>query len=73
VLKRGVLHIAAASGAPIVPLRFRYSRAVRLPRWDRWALPLPGSTIEIDVAPPVRVRSDDLEASGRALERALGA
>ena len=45
VAKRGVGHIAAQTGVPIVPLRFTLSRALELPTWDRKRLPLPFSTI----------------------------
>jgi lysophospholipid acyltransferase (LPLAT)-like uncharacterized protein len=69
-LKRGVLHIARAAGVPIVPVRFTCSAAVRLPRWDGWRMPLPGSTVAVELLPAISV-GDDVEACVRALTAAL--
>lgn len=60
VLKRGVLHIAEMSGAPIVPLRFEASYCLRLPRWDAKRLPIPFlSRISVIYGRPVYVRRED--------------
>jgi lysophospholipid acyltransferase (LPLAT)-like uncharacterized protein len=55
VAKRGVGHIAAQTGVPIVPLRFTLSRACQLPTWDSKRLPLPFSTITVRFGQPIFV------------------
>lgn len=72
VLKKGVLHMAAQSGVPIVPLRLRTSHCLRLPTWDRkiWALPF--STIRLTIGEPLMVDARSPEASAQALVTALG-
>jgi lysophospholipid acyltransferase (LPLAT)-like uncharacterized protein len=71
VAKRGVFHIAARSGAPIVPLVFELDRPVTLPTWDRMQLPLPGSRVVVRVGEPIAVRPDDVGASEGLLRDAL--
>jgi lysophospholipid acyltransferase (LPLAT)-like uncharacterized protein len=70
-LKRGVIHMARAADVPVVPVRFRYSAALRLPRWDGWRVPLPGSRIEVRCGAPIRVGQDDA-AAARSIAEALG-
>lgn len=53
--KRGVVHMALQSGAPIIPLAFRYSRVFALPTWDRMRLAAPGSRIDVHVGAPIQV------------------
>jgi lysophospholipid acyltransferase (LPLAT)-like uncharacterized protein len=72
VAKRGVLHMSAQSGVPILPLGFSFERAIALPSWDRMRLPIPGSRIRVEVGDPIQV-GDDLDAANRALHAALGA
>jgi lysophospholipid acyltransferase (LPLAT)-like uncharacterized protein len=71
VAKRGVGHIAAQTGVPIVPLRFTLSRALRLPTWDRKRLPLPFSTITLQFGRPIFVDTANFEAAIRELAQAL--
>ena len=71
VAKRGVGHIAAQSGVPIVPLRFTLSRALVLPTWDRKRLPLPFSTITLRFGRPICVDTGNFEAAIRELADAL--
>ncbi len=71
VLKKGVLHLAARTGLPVVPLRFELSREVRLPGWDRKRLPLPGARVRVTCGAPLTVRSDALDNAQHALEAAL--
>lgn len=72
LLKHGVLHIAWASGVPIVPLRLSASRTVRWPAWDRKQFALPFSRIRIRIDVPIRVSGDTLDEAERRLVRALG-
>jgi lysophospholipid acyltransferase (LPLAT)-like uncharacterized protein len=71
VAKRGVGHIAAQSGVPIVPLRFTLSHALVLPTWDRKRLPLPFSTITLRFGQPICVDTGNFEAAMNELADAL--
>lgn len=46
-VKPGALWLAAVSGAPIRPVAAAARPALRLPRWDRHAVPLPGASIRL--------------------------
>jgi lysophospholipid acyltransferase (LPLAT)-like uncharacterized protein len=71
VLKRGVFHIAAQTGVPIVPLRFTLSRAWQLPTWDRKRLPQPFSTITVRFGKPISVGEGTFEKEMSELGNAL--
>ena len=71
VPKRGVFHIAAQTGLPIVPLRFTLSRAWHLPTWDRKRLPQPFSTIHVRFGEPIYVDERNFDAAIRATAQAL--
>lgn len=48
--KRFLFRLAQGAGRPVVAVRVRYSAAVRLHRrWDRYAIPLPLSRVEVFV------------------------
>lgn len=68
VLKKGVLHIAAGSGVPVVPVRLSASPAIPLPSWDGKRLPLPFSRIVVTFAPPVHVTPETFDRAARELE-----
>ncbi len=70
-LKKGVLHIAAQSGVPIVPLRFELSSFARLPGWDGKQVPLPGCRIRLCYASPIWVRADDFPAAAASCVKFL--
>jgi lysophospholipid acyltransferase (LPLAT)-like uncharacterized protein len=71
-LKKGVLHVAAQSGVPIVPLRLHASRTVRLPTWDRKMYAPPLSTITMIIGRPIAVEAAAPEASLDGVVAALG-
>lgn len=71
----GVLRIARGAGVPIVPLWARGGACWVAPgSWDRFEVPLPGSSIRIHVGEPVVVGPGQrgLDAAGAAIARALG-
>jgi lysophospholipid acyltransferase (LPLAT)-like uncharacterized protein len=70
-LHKGILHLSAQSGMPIVPLRFECSCSFRLRGWDRKLMPLPFGKITIVFGEPVRVDAADLGAAARALQAQL--
>jgi len=57
-LKPGVVMIASQSGLPIVPVGIGFARAWRFASWDRFALPIPGSTMVGVVGEPITVPRD---------------
>ncbi|MDH3495144.1 MAG: hypothetical protein OER21_00060 [Gemmatimonadota bacterium] len=71
-LKKGVLHLAAQSGVPIVPLRLFASRSYRARTWDRKIQALPFATLRIAIGEPLSVADDTLAPAARTLTAALG-
>lgn len=71
VLKTGVLHIAAGSGVPVVPVRLSASPAIRLRTWDGKWLPLPFSRIVVTFAAPIEVTPENFDEAARELEREM--
>lgn len=53
----GVIYLASRTGLPIVPVGVGFEYAWRLPSWDRFALPLPGSMVYLVAHPPLFVPS----------------
>jgi len=78
-LRNGILHMAHQSGLAIVPMHLEASRALRLPTWDKKAVPLPFTRIELRYCAPLPARapSDRRRAAltaaldGDAVETAL--
>jgi lysophospholipid acyltransferase (LPLAT)-like uncharacterized protein len=74
--KPGVIRLAKATGAPIFPVSFAASRAVRLGSWDRLMIPLPFARVTAVVGEPVVVARQaagaQLEEHRRVLEARLG-
>jgi lysophospholipid acyltransferase (LPLAT)-like uncharacterized protein len=58
VLKPGVVLVASQTGLPIVPVGIGFTRAWRFHSWDRFALPLPGSTLTGVIGQPITVPAD---------------
>lgn len=54
-LKPGVVMVASQSGLPILPVGIGFVRAWRFRSWDRFALPLPGSTLVGVIGAPLAV------------------
>jgi lysophospholipid acyltransferase (LPLAT)-like uncharacterized protein len=77
VAKPGVVALAAASGAAIVPVAVSASREWRLRSWDGFRIPQPGARLVVGFAEPLRVpaRADHAsrEAARKDLEASLGA
>jgi lysophospholipid acyltransferase (LPLAT)-like uncharacterized protein len=68
----GIVSLAAATGAPIVPLGVAARPARRLASWDRFMVPAPFARCAVVFGAPVDVgRHDDREAVRAAVERAL--
>lgn len=71
-LKKGVLHMAAQSGVPILPVRISANRCYRTDSWDRKMQPLPFSTIDVEIGAPISVTTNNFDESIGALTEALG-
>lgn len=71
-LHRGVLHLSAQTGVPIVPIRLDASRAISARTWDRKQVPLPFSTIRMSIGRAIVVEPGRLEQAAQRLLMALG-
>jgi len=70
--KPGVIHLAMATAAPIVPVTFAASNQRRLGSWDQFALALPFGRGIFAFGAPLEIAADaDPEAARRALEQRL--
>jgi lysophospholipid acyltransferase (LPLAT)-like uncharacterized protein len=65
-MKRGGVVIARECGRPVALVRTWYRRCVRLPSWDRTAIPLPWNEIVYYLAGPFRVPDDAATEEGLA-------
>ena len=68
----GIVGLATAIGAPIVPLTVQASRAFTFPHRSRLRVPLPGGRIVVGVGDPIPVRKDTPRRdAAAAVKRAL--
>ena len=54
-IQPGVIKLAEASGAAIVPVHVRFASAWRLKTWDRFVIPKPFSRVEVTFAEAIHV------------------
>jgi lysophospholipid acyltransferase (LPLAT)-like uncharacterized protein len=54
----GAVYLASRTGLPIVPIGIAFRRAWRMPSWDRFALPRPGSLATCLTLRPLHVPPD---------------
>jgi lysophospholipid acyltransferase (LPLAT)-like uncharacterized protein len=71
-VRKGALHIAMQSGAPVVGLWVQPQRYISLKGWDRKCIPLPFSRIVVAVAEPFMPDATDLDAACRRLAADMG-
>jgi len=73
----GVIKLAQLSGAPLLPLHVTYERAIRMPTWDEFMLPLPFSKVRLEIARritvPRRMTEAECEAQRLNLENIMRA
>ena len=67
--KGGVVYIARKAGATIIPTAAFTSAGVRIPRWDRYAIPFPFSRISVVFGEPLEMPADADPEPARALVR----
>lgn len=58
-LSPGVVRLAQKTGVPVMIVDIKFARCIRLKSWDRFAIPLPFSTLEIRFRPPVALPITD--------------
>jgi lysophospholipid acyltransferase (LPLAT)-like uncharacterized protein len=56
-LQAGIIKMAEATGAPLVPIRVEYRSTWRLKTWDAFRIPKPFSRVNIILEKPVEVAS----------------
>ena len=66
-VQEGVLLAAQLTGLPLLPVSYRLGWKVTLNSWDRFQIPLPFSTVEIELAEPIHIARE-----GSAEARRLG-
>ncbi|RYD47715.1 MAG: DUF374 domain-containing protein [Verrucomicrobiaceae bacterium] len=75
VIQPGIIKLAEASGASIVPIHVEYSSCRELKTWDRFAIPAPGSKVRVifdeALAVPGGLSEDDFETWRRRLEEIM--
>jgi lysophospholipid acyltransferase (LPLAT)-like uncharacterized protein len=72
ILKDGVLHISRESGVPIVPIRFRVSRCIRMRGWDHKHFPCPFSKISVEFGTPIQVTDANFSQARHQVATELG-
>lgn len=70
-LRPGALWLAMAAGAPVIAFASAATPAIRIPRWDRHLVPLPGARIAVAMSAPMTIERGDIEEEGRRLAAAL--
>jgi lysophospholipid acyltransferase (LPLAT)-like uncharacterized protein len=73
IAKPGVIALARASGAPLVPVGFSASPAKRFGSWDRAILPLPFARVRCSYGEPMRVPKKVSREALEGLRSELGA
>lgn len=75
VVKPGIIHLARATGAPIVPVTYAATRKRHLRSWDRLVIPLPFARVLYLAGEPLEVprntTDQELEAKRQMLEARL--
>jgi lysophospholipid acyltransferase (LPLAT)-like uncharacterized protein len=67
----GVVAVARLTGAPVLPVSWSTTRAIRLGSWDRFHLPLPFGRGLFVIAPPIPVARDANEAALEAARQTV--
>jgi lysophospholipid acyltransferase (LPLAT)-like uncharacterized protein len=70
-LRPGALWLAKAARAPVVAFGAAATPAIRVPRWDRHLVPLPGARIAVAMNTPMTIGRGDLEEEAQRLTAAL--
>ncbi|PAW72830.1 MAG: hypothetical protein B9S38_04860 [Verrucomicrobiia bacterium Tous-C4TDCM] len=75
VVQPGIIKLAEASGALIVPIHVGYSSCRELKTWDRYAIPAPGSKVRVifdeALAVPADLSEEDFETWRLRVETTL--
>lgn len=72
ILKPGIIHLAANTGRPIVPLTFSASRRWQAGSWDSFTIPLPFSRMSLIWGDPIRLdEKEDFETSRLLVEKTM--
>ena len=57
-IQPGVIKLAQATGAPIIPVHVCFSSAWRLKTWDRFVIPMPFSRVQVTFADAISLPRD---------------
>jgi hypothetical protein len=71
----GIILLAQATGARILPLHARFSRCVQMKTWDGFIIPLPFSEVSVTISEPMRIpeniSEEEFELARKQLEENL--
>lgn len=73
-LKKGAIHLAAATGCPVIPATCAFERFWQLNSWDGFIIPKPFTRALVRIAPPFSVPADpgaSLESYRERLEHIM--
>ncbi len=74
-MNMGVIKLAQLTGGKLMAVHVRYDRALRLPTWDGFQIPLPFSGVEIEITSPFtvprRMTEEECEQQRAELERRM--
>ena len=73
VLKKGVLHMALQSGAPVIPLAISSSRYIPWRSWDSKKFPLPFNQITVRVKQKIFVTQQNFDSAAEQIMSSLSA
>lgn len=71
-MKKGILHMALHSGAPILAVRITTTHHIRFRGWDRKFFPLPFSRLDVFFNPPQKVTETNFSEVEKNLTEAMG-
>lgn len=54
-----MIKLAAATGAPIIPIHVTFANAWRLKTWDRFVIPKPFSRVRVVFDTPIPIGAND--------------
>lgn len=72
VIKPGVLIMAAKTGLPIIPVKFRASREFILNTWEKKRNAVPFSKVTVEYGKPIFVKEGEIDQKTPILQKALG-
>lgn len=71
VVQPGVIATAQVTGLAIIPVSYHLARKVRLKSWDAFQIPIPFTTVTVEIGEPIFVPADATDEGREACRREL--